>query len=222
MRALIQGVQRFHRKVFRARRGQFERLARGQRPEVLFITCSDSRIDPGLLTQSEPGDLFVLRNAGNIIPPRGASAGEEATIEFAVDGLGVRDVVVCGHSHCGAIKGLLNPEEIAGLPAVARWLGLAGATRRKVREKYGHLDGDRLISAAVQENVLVQIEHLRTLPSVAARLASGDLRLHGWVYTIESGEVLAYDPARGRFLPLLSGARGARPGVERERRGSDG
>jgi carbonic anhydrase len=214
---LIQGIHRFQSQVFAARRGQFERLARGQQPQALFITCSDSRIDPGLMTQTEPGDLFVLRNAGNIIPPHGAGTGEAATIEFAVDGLGVRDVIVCGHSHCGAIRGLLDPREVAGLPAVARWLELAEATRRIVRESYGHLDGDQLVSAAVQENVLVQVEHLGTLPAVAARLARGELRLHAWVYEIESGEVLAYDAELGQFLPLRPGHR--IPTVEPSARG---
>jgi carbonic anhydrase len=199
---LIQGIHRFQSEIFASRRGQFQRLAHGQNPQALFITCSDSRVDPGLLTQCEPGDLFVLRNAGNIIPPYGVSIGEEATIEFALEGLGVRDVIVCGHSHCGAITGLLNPSELAEMPAVARWLEHAEATRRIVRQSYGHLSGDKLVSAAVQENVLVQIEHLRTLPAVAARLARGELRLHAWVYKFESGEVFAYDVARGQFLRL--------------------
>lgn len=202
MQELIQGVHRFHHKVFSTRKGLFERLVGGQHPEALFITCSDSRIDTGLLTQSDPGDLFVLRNAGNIVPPHGSSPGEEATIEYAVNALGIRDIVLCGHSHCGAIKALLNPEDVAGMPAVARWLEHAEATRRIVRENYGHLEGDRLISAAVQENVLVQIEHICTLPAVAAKLARGDLRLHGWVYKFETGQVFAFDPEKNQFLPL--------------------
>jgi carbonic anhydrase len=205
MQKLIDGIRRFHSHVFKARRLHFEHLARGQNPHTLFITCSDSRIDPGMLTQSEPGDLFVLRNAGNIIPPHGASAGEEATIEFAVDGLGVRDIVVCGHSHCGAVKGMLNPLEVQGLPAVGRWLEHAEAARRIVREKYGHLEGDRLLSAAVQENVLVQVGHLCTLPAVASRLVRSDLRVHAWVYKIETGEVFAFDADSNQFLPLSSG-----------------
>lgn len=181
----------------------FELLAKGQNPDTLFITCSDSRIDPNLLTRSQPGELFILRNAGNIVPPHAAaSGGEAATIEFAVAALGVKDIIICGHSHCGAIKGLLNPELIASLPAVASWLSHAEMTRRIVRDNYGHLEGDRLVTATVQENVLVQLENLRTLPAVGSRLVKGDLHLHGWVYKIETGEVFAYDSASGQFLAI--------------------
>jgi carbonic anhydrase len=201
---LIQGVHRFHSRVFRRRRQQFERLARGQHPEALFITCSDSRIDPAMLTQTEPGSLFVLRNAGNMIPPHGSAAGEEATIEFALGALGIRDIVVCGHTNCGAMKGLLQPGSLSRLPAVSRWLDHAGSTRRIVLETYPHLEGDRLIEAAARENVLVQIENLLTHPAVQTRIDGGGLRLHGWVYSIETGEVAAFDPALDRFLPILA------------------
>ena len=178
-------------------------MAKGQNPETLFITCSDSRIDPNLLTRSQPGDLFILRNAGNIVPPHGAAnGGEAATIEFAVAALGVKDIIICGHSHCGAMKGLLQPEMVASLPAVSSWLSHAETTRRIVRDNYGHLDGDRLVTATVEENVLVQLENLRTLPAVASRLVQGDLHLHGWVYKIETGEVFAYDSASGQFVPV--------------------
>jgi carbonic anhydrase len=181
----------------------FEQLAKGQNPEILFITCSDSRIDPNLLTRSKPGDLFILRNAGNIVPPHGAANGcEAATIEFAVSGLGVKDIIICGRSHCGAMQGLLKPETVASLPTVASWLSHAETTRRIVRDNYVHLDGDRLLTATVEENVLVQLENLRTLPSVASRLVRGDLHLHGWVYKIETGDVFAYDRSTGQFVPL--------------------
>jgi len=200
---LIQGIHQFRQDDFRPLKGLFEQLARGQNPETLFITCSDSRIDPNLLTRSMPGDLFILRNAGNIVPPHGAGGGgEAATIEFAVAALGVKDIIICGHSHCGAMKGLLEPESLAEMPAVAAWLSHAEATRRVVRENYTHLDGDRLITAAVEENVLVQLENLRTLPAVASRLVKGDLHLHGWVYKIETGDVFAFDLESGQFVPL--------------------
>jgi carbonic anhydrase len=201
---LIEGIHRFRRESFLPLQGLFEQLARGQHPETLFITCSDSRIDPGLLTQCQPGDLFILRNAGNIIPPHGSgNGGEAATIEFAVAALGVQDIIVCGHSHCGAMKGLLQPEQIAGLPAMSHWLSHAETTRCIMRDNYGHLDGERLLTAAVEENVLVQLENLRTHPAVASRLAQGDLHLHGWVYKIETGEVFAYDVEKGQFLKLI-------------------
>ncbi len=203
MQKLIEGIHQFHTKDFRPLQGLFEQLAKGQNPETLFITCSDSRIDPNLLTRSQPGDLFILRNAGNIVPPHGAAnGGEAATIEFAVSGLNVKDIIICGHSHCGAMQGLLKPEMVAPLPAVASWLSHAETTRRIVQDNYRHLDGDRLITATVEENVLVQLENLRTLPSVASRLVRGDLHLHGWVYKIETGEVFAYDTTTGQFVPL--------------------
>ncbi len=203
MQKLIEGIHRFQRETFLPLQGLFEQLAKGQHPETLFITCSDSRIDPNLLTRSKPGELFILRNAGNIVPPYGSgSGGEAATIEFAVAALGVRDVIVCGHSHCGAMKGLLQPEQTASLPALASWLSHAETTRRIIRDNYGHLDGERLLTAAIEENVLVQLENLRTHPAVASRLRRGDLHLHGWVYKIETGEVFAYDVDSGQFVKL--------------------
>ncbi len=203
MQKLIQGIHEFQQQHFRPLQGLFEQLAHGQSPETLFITCSDSRIDPNLLTRSQPGELFILRNAGNIVPPHGAAnGGEAATIEFAVAGLRVKDLIVCGHSHCGAMKGLLEPETVAPMPALAGWLNHAATTQRIVRDNYGHLDGQRLLMAAVQENVLVQLENLRTLPAVASGLVRGDLHLHGWVYKIETGEVFAFDSKQGQFVPL--------------------
>lgn len=203
MQKLIQGIHQFREQDFRPLQGLFEQLAQGQQPDTLFITCSDSRIDPNLLTRSKPGDLFILRNAGNIVPPhRAANGGEAATIEFAVAALGVKDIIICGHSHCGAMKGLLQPETVASLPSLAAWLSHAETTRRIVSENYKHLEGDRLVTATVEENVLVQLENLRTLPAVASRLVRGDLHLHGWVYKIETGEVFAYDFANGQFVPV--------------------
>jgi carbonic anhydrase len=200
---LIQGIHHFQNQVFRPLQGLFEQLAHGQNTETLFVTCSDSRIDPNLLTRSRPGDLFILRNAGNIVPAHGAAnGGEAATIEFAVAGLGVKDIILCGHSHCGAMKALLDPQPDPALPAFASWLSHAEMTRRILRENYANLQGEALLTAAIEENVLVQLENLRTLPSVGSRLVRGDLHLHGWVYTIETGEVHAYDLASGQFVPL--------------------
>ena len=200
---LVAGVHRFKHEVFRQQQELFSRLAGGQEPQTLFITCSDSRIDPNLITHTDPGDLFVLRNAGNLVPAYGAaSGGEVATIEFAVTGLGVRDIVVCGHSHCGAMKGLLHPEYLSEMPAVAEWLRGAEATRRIIRAKYAHLTGEALLDAAVEENVLMQIENLQTQPAVAVALAQNQLKLHGWVYEIQSGEVYSYDDQSQQFVPL--------------------
>ncbi|MCA9672347.1 MAG: carbonic anhydrase [Myxococcales bacterium] len=203
MQKLIHGLHRFQTDVFSDRRAFFEQLAKGQAPEVLLITCSDSRIDPNLITQCEPGELFIVRNAGNIVPPHGATAsGEAATIEYAVAVLKVKDIIICGHSHCGAMKAILDPPDAEELPAVTGWLGHADATRRIIRENYGHLDGAAKLMATIEENVLVQLENLRTLPVVAAALSAGRLHLHAWVYKIESGEVFSFDPESEEFLPV--------------------
>jgi carbonic anhydrase len=204
MQRLIQGLHEFQTNIFSSQRELFQRLAHGQKPEALFITCSDSRVDPNLVTQTNPGELFILRDAGNIVPPLGGPVGAaHATIEYAVAVLQVRDIILCGHSHCGAMDGLLHPERLEGLPMVTAWLAHAEKTRRIVRENYGHLSGADLLTAAAEENVLVQLGHLRTHPSVAAALDRGELSLHGWVYKFETGEVFAYAPEEGQFLPLV-------------------
>jgi carbonic anhydrase len=155
-----------------------------------------------LITQTEPGELFILRNAGNIVPAYGVnSGGEAATIEFAVSGLGVKEIILCGHSHCGAMSALFNPEKYKHMPVLSSWLTHAEATRRIVIENYAEVDKDHLLNVASQENVLVQIENLRTHPSVAARLARGDLNIHAWMYKMETGSIFGYDPLQGQFLP---------------------
>jgi carbonic anhydrase len=205
MQKLVEGIHQFQANVFQSEPDFYARLAEGQSPEALFITCSDSRVNPNLITQTKPGDLFILRNAGNIVPPYGAAnGGEGATIEYAVAALGVKDIIVCGHSHCGAMKGLLEPDALDDLPSVRSWLGHAEITRRVMRENYGHLSGPALVTATVQENVLAQLDNLRTHPAVAARIARGVLHLHAWVYKLETGDVFAYDLATGQFAPLTS------------------
>ncbi len=203
MQRLIAGIHEFQRNIFRTQRELFEKLSTGQSPETLFITCSDSRINPNLITQTEPGELFIIRNAGNIVPPYGPHVtGEAATIEYAVKVLRVKDIIICGHTHCGAMKAVVNPSDLEGLPHVSAWLSHADATREIIRDHYSDLQGPARVTATVQENVLVQLEHLRTLPVVAAGLAGGTLRLHGWVYKIESGEVYAFDPESRQYIPV--------------------
>jgi len=203
MRELVQGVQRFQQSVFSERRALFEKLADGQSPHTLFITCADSRIDPTLLTQMAPGELFILRNAGNLVPPWGKPYGAEAAgIEYALAALDVDHIVVCGHSHCGAMTALIDPKSAEGLPAVGDWLAHAESTRRLVMDNYPNHDQAELLNVTIQENVLIQLENLRTHPLVASRLAAGRLRLHGWVYKIETGEVFAFHPDVGQFEPV--------------------
>jgi len=206
MQKLVEGIHAFQRDEFGKRRALYEKLAGGQAPETLFITCSDSRISPNLITQTEPGELFVLRNAGNIVPPHGPTpSGEAATIEYAVAALGVNDIVVCGHSSCGAMAGLLDPDSLADLPAVRSFLGHADAVARIVRDKYPNAEGRARQMIAVSENVLVQLEHLRTLPVVASAISRGALKLHGWVYKFETGEIFAYDADKGQFESVGAG-----------------
>jgi carbonic anhydrase len=200
MQKLIDGIHQFQLETFKNEREHFERLAEGQSPETLFITCSDSRINPNQLTRARPGELFILRNAGNIVPAYGGvTTGECATIEYAVKVLEVKDIIICGHSHCGAMSGLLHPETLDGIPNVAQWLKNAESTRIIINENYRNLDDEIRLKVAIQENVLVQIENLRTHPAVAARLARGTLRLHAWVYKFETGEVFAYDPRLAQY-----------------------
>lgn len=204
MQKLIEGIHQFQETVFDTQKRLFKRLARGQKPLALFITCSDSRIDPNLLTQTQPGELFILRNAGNIVPPYGTVAGgEAATIEYAVAVLGVKDIIVCGHSLCGAMDGLLHPETLDELNAVKDWLKHAESTARIIKENYSHITDEKAkLTATVEENVLVQLESLRTHPSVAAATSRGELKLHGWTYKFETGQVFSYHPEHGQFLPI--------------------
>lgn len=203
MEKLIQGLHRFQANYVATHRDLFEQLSHGQTPRVLFITCSDSRIDPALITQAEVGDLFVIRNAGNIIPPYGASnGGEGATLEYAIHALGVQQIIVCGHSHCGAMKGLMKLDSLNDeMPLMRDWLRQAEATRRLLRDHYGHCAKDEQVEIAVAENVLNQLENLNTYPIVRSKLHQGMLRLHGWIYQIESGQVLAYDVQQHQFVP---------------------
>jgi carbonic anhydrase len=203
MQKLIRGIHEFQSNIFSGQKELFERLARGQSPETLFITCSDSRISPNLLTQTEPGELFILRNAGNIVPPWGATnGGEGATIEYAVRVLKVRDIIICGHTHCGAMAGLLNVDSLSELPAVKRWLEYADTTLSICRDKYSDESGEELLTDAIKENVLCQIDNLRTHPCVAAGLSMGTIKLHAWVYQFETGEVYAYQPQEQKYLAV--------------------
>jgi carbonic anhydrase len=205
MTGIIRGLNEFHDNYFNANRELFERLSQGQAPDVLFITCSDSRIDPCLITQAQPGELFVMRNVGNIIPTFGAANNAEgAGIEYAVHALEIKDIIVCGHSHCGAMRGLLQIGSLAEeMPLVYDWLKRhAEPTRRLVLDNYKGYDPDQLHKIAIEQNVLTQIENLETYPVIRSRLHSGKLSLHAWIYEIESGGIYAYNASLGQFMPL--------------------
>lgn len=203
MQQLYERYQRFRTEVFPERQHLFEHLENKQQPSILLITCSDSRVVPDMVLQNEPGDLFVCRNVGNVVPPYGEKmGGVSATIEYAVLALGVKAIVICGHSDCGAMTALLHPERVEKLPAVSSWLHLAEVARHVVAENYQHVEKDALLDVVIEENVIAQLENLRTHPSVAARLRKGDLELYGWVYKIHTGEIMAFDYVQGRFVPL--------------------
>ncbi|TWH71498.1 carbonic anhydrase [Azomonas agilis] len=204
LKPIIDGFKRFKRDVFPTQQALFQKLAKSQAPQVMFITCADSRIVPELITQTEPGDLFITRNVGNIVPPYGQMNGGVSTaIEYAVLGLGVKHIIICGHSDCGAMKAVLNPEPLENMPTVKAWLRHAEVARTVVAGHSHHQCGhEHPLEFLTEENVVSQLDHLRTHPSVAARLASGQLFIHGWIYSIETGEISAYDVEQGRFLPL--------------------
>ena len=203
MDRILKGLSRFQKRVYPKHRDLFQKLALGQRPEALFITCADSRIDPCMLTQTKPGDLFISRVIGNIVPPYpDAIGGVSATIEYAVGVLGVPDVIVCGHTDCGVMKGVLNPEPLEPLTSVSAWLNYAQPARKAVAQHEKTRSGPEFLLALTERNVVEQLGNLRSHPSVAARLEQGDLRLHGWVYDLGEGVVTAYDPDQAAFLPL--------------------
>jgi carbonic anhydrase len=201
---LIAGVRRFQQEVYPKREAEYRRMAReGQKPHALFITCADSRIDPELVTQSGPGEIFVSRNIGNLVPAYGdVLGGVSAIVEYAVAGLEVSQVVVCGHTECGAMIGLLHPDQVAQLPIVKSWLRHGDSAVSIVRSRNTAADERSALEELIEENVLQQLHHLRTHPSVAGRLARGSLALWGWVYDIGHGIVRIYDEGQCRFLPV--------------------
>lgn len=213
MDRIIAGVKRFRRNEYAKNRELYQELAqRQQNPMALFITCSDSRVLPHRITQTQPGDLFEIRNAGNIVPPHGSAAGGEgATIEYSLDVLGIKNIIVCGHSQCGAMKAMLQEKPLDELPAAKSWFGHAEATKRIVKHKYHDYPFDELWRLATQENVLVQMNHVSTHPSVAARLSSHEVKVFGWYYDIGEGLILQYDQEQGRFIELDGEPRAAAP-----------
>ena len=194
---ILGGISRFQKDVYPKHQDLFEQLALGQRPDALFITCADSRIDPCLLTQTNPGELFICRVIGNIVPPYpDALGGVSATVEYAVGVLRVPEVIVCGHTDCGVMKGALNPEALGEFPNVSAWLRYAQVEHRATEPT------PEFLLALTEHNVAAQLVNLRSHPAVAARLKEGDLQLHGWVYHIGPGTVTAYDEESGKFAPL--------------------
>ena len=209
MQRLIEGVHKFQKDEFGNYRKLFRKLSQeGQNPHTLFITCSDSRVLAELITQSKPGDLFVVKNVGNIVPPanvRGDTNSTAAAIEFAVDTLKVSVIVICGHSQCGAITALLDSKPVSkNTPHLRDWLNLASPVMETIKKDYDHLQGAARETAAAEENVLFGLDSLHSYSCVQERLMDGSLRLHGWFFKIATAELFAYDPETRQFSPLVS------------------
>ena len=203
MQRLIDGHKHFLAEVFPARRQQFHLLSESQAPEFLFITCADSRVVPDLILGTGPGDLFITRNAGNVVPVEAPEGdGVTATIEYAVEVLKVRHAILCGHSDCGALKAAVDHKALESLPKAKEWL-------RHVEEAFDHIqplnpaDGEAAeLAALIRGNVVAQLANLKAQPAVAREMAAGQLTVHGWYYDILTGRIEEYDEAAGRFVPL--------------------
>lgn len=204
MNELIGRVFSFEKSVFPGSSDLYGKLATdGQSPKALMISCADSRVVPELIMQAQPGDLFVCRNAGNMVPPFATqNGGVSSTVEYAVMALGVRDIIVCGHSDCGAMKALSNPAGLEAMPNVAAWLRHGAAAKHVVDSSYPELHDHDRVRAVSLENVVAQINHLRTHPSVAAGIARGEMALHGWFVDIRAGQILGLNGETGRFEAL--------------------
>jgi carbonic anhydrase len=203
MSKLIAGYRRFRSDVYPVKKQSFKRLARSQKPHTLFITCSDSRVVPSMITQTEPGELFICRAIGNLIPAHGvALGGVTSAIEYAVCVLEVEQIVVCGHSDCGAMRAFLHPEKLESLKSVRSWLEHASTAITVAREQHSHLQGEEFVEALVRENVISQLQHLRTHPCVAAGLRKGSLDINGWYYDIGEGLLTRYEDDRHEFVAL--------------------
>jgi carbonic anhydrase len=212
LQRLEEGVRRFQTDVFPEQAEMFAQAAsEKQSPHTLFITCADSRIDPIAITSSSTGEIFVARNIGNMVPPYGEMlGGVSAVIEFAVSSLGVRHIVICGHSHCGAMQGLLDPASVATMPTVESWLHNAHAALIVAEalhaESLKAQSNHELIDILTEENVLLQMQHLKTHPSVAGAIARRHLTISGWIYSIGTGEVRIASDGELTFTPIGVGS----------------
>jgi carbonic anhydrase len=216
MNRIIEGIRQFQRDVFPANRELFTRLAAGQKPEVLFIACSDSRVSLEWITQSGPGELFVCRNAGNMVPRSGKGDDVSATIEYAVSALGVRDIVVKGHSDCGAMKALLHPEGLTELPHVRSWIRQADEARLALGKAEIARPGPGTLEKLTKLNVRLQMDRLSVHPKVREKMLAGKLDVHGWYYQIATGEIQAWQPLEDRWVAVhdaLQRLPGRLPGV---------
>lgn len=205
MKKIRSGLAHFQGVVYPKHRDLFERLAKNQTPLAVFIGCADSRVLPNLMMQAEPGELFIIRNAGNIVPPAGSSyGGTTASLEYAIVALGIRDVILCGHSNCGAMAGVLHPERLEALPAVRQWVSYADSARRAALEAHPGAPDEEMLEHVVDHNVIAQVRNVLTFPFVRPLVEKGELEVHGWVYDIATGRVKGLDASGRRFVPLAA------------------
>ncbi len=206
MKQLLDGYARFRAEVFPKRASLFQNLAESQKPSTLFITCADSRVVPDMILQTNPGDLFICRNAGNIVPPYGESnGGVSATIEYAVMAVNVRNIILCGHSDCGAMKAVISEEKHEAMPTVDSWLQHSQSALQLLKSEasqHQKWTPKEMLRALTRANVVSQLHNLRTHPSVAAGITAGTLNIYGWVYEIHSGEIQNFNSQQGRFLSI--------------------
>ncbi len=203
---IAQGVAKFQTEIFPAQREMFERLKGGQKPLALFVTCADSRVNPNLVTQTEPGEIFIERNPGNIVPPYAEFVGGvTAGVEYAMLVLKVPVIVVCGHTDCGVMKALLHPGQVEGMPGVQKWMSHAFEARSRMLWKCGDAAEEEQLHRMTEYNVLGQIENLKTHPSVRDRVQKGEIEIRGWVYDIGDGSIREAEPESGHFVLLGQG-----------------
>ena len=206
----IAGFRRFQEKYFSEDRELFEQLRQGQRPKAAIIACADSRVDPALLTGAEPGDVFVVRNVANLVPPYapdGGFASVPAALEFAVLSLAVEHVIVLGHAQCGGIHALMSGAG-AGGEFIGKWVGIAQRARERVLAELPDKSPELQDRACEQAAILVSLENLMTYPWIAERVAAGAMHLHGWYFDITQGELSSYHPVRNAFEPIGAGSSG--------------
>ena len=203
MKKLVQGIIEFRKNVLPSYREKFARLALGQSPDTLFIACSDSRVVPNLFASTDPGDLFVIRNVGNLIPccdSEGHSVADEseaAAIELAILNLKVSDIIVCGHSECAAMKALLEGREKVKATNLRGWLRHGEPALTRITNSAGEPNQHNALS---QQNILLQLENLMSYPIVKEQVAAGKLKLHGWWFELTTANVYAYDDSVKKFI----------------------
>jgi carbonic anhydrase len=204
--SLVAGYRRFKSKHF-GRLKTYDDLVEQQTPNVLVIACSDSRVDPAIITQAEPGELFVVRNVANLVPPfferDPIHHGTSAALEFGVLQLGITDIIVFGHSHCGGIRALMESSgETSASSFIAAWMKIASPAKEQVLKQHPQSSPDEQALCCEKASLLISLKNLMTFPWIAKRVRNNELFLHAWYFDLETGVVKAYEPDTDAFQPL--------------------